>query len=35
VSSQGGDRKSALPEKRASALVDALADRLGRLSGHA
>jgi hypothetical protein len=35
VSSQGGDRKSALPEKRASALVDALADRLGQLSGHA
>ena len=30
VSSQGGDRKSALPEKRASALVDALADRLGQ-----
>ena len=35
VSSQGGDRESALPEKRASALVDALADRLGQLSGHA
>ena len=35
VSSQGGDRKSAFPEKRANALVDALADRLGQLSGHA
>jgi len=35
VSSQGGDRKSALPEKRAGAMVDALADRLGQLSGHA
>ncbi|MEW1952067.1 GTPase [Terrabacter sp. NPDC080008] len=34
VSSQGGDRKSAFPEKRASAMVDALADRLERLSGH-
>lgn len=35
VSSQGGDRKSALPEKRAGAMVDALAERLGQLSGHA
>ena len=35
VSSQGGDRKSALPEKRANAMVDALAARLGQLSGHA
>ena len=35
VSSQGGDRKSAIPEKRAGAMVDALADRLGQLSGHA
>ena len=35
VSSQGGDRKSPLPAKRADALVDALADRLGQLSGHA
>jgi hypothetical protein len=35
VSSQGGDRKSALPEKRAGAMVDALANRLGQLSGHA
>ncbi|KRF46307.1 hypothetical protein ASH01_22165 [Terrabacter sp. Soil811] len=35
VSSQGGDRKSALPEKRAGAMVDALATRLGQLSGHA
>jgi hypothetical protein len=35
VSSQGGDRKSAFPEKRAGAMVDALADRLGQLSGHA
>lgn len=35
VSSRGGDRKSAFPEKRAGAMVDALADRLGQLSGHA
>jgi hypothetical protein len=35
VSASGGDRKSAFPEKRASAMVDALADRLGQLSGHA
>jgi hypothetical protein len=35
VSSQGGDRKSAIPAKRASAMVDALATRLAQLSGHA
>lgn len=35
VSASGGDRKSAFPEKRAGAMVDALADRLGQLSGHA
>jgi len=35
VSSSGGDRKSAFSEKRAGATVDALADRLGQLSGHA
>lgn len=35
VSSQGGERKSPFPEKRAGAMVDALADRLGQLSGHA
>ena len=35
VSSQGGDRKSALPAKQAGAMVDALATRLGQLSGHA
>ncbi|WP_374971237.1 GTPase [Terrabacter sp. BE26] len=35
VSSQGGDRKAPISEKRASAMVDALADRLGQLSGHA
>jgi hypothetical protein len=35
VSSQGGDRRSPIPEKRAAAMVDALADRLGQLSGHA
>jgi hypothetical protein len=34
VSSQGGDRKSALPDKRAAAMVDALATRLAQLSGH-
>ena len=34
VSSQGGDRKSALSAKRASAMVDALASRLEQLSGH-
>jgi 50S ribosome-binding GTPase len=35
VSSQGGDRKAAIPAKRAGAMVDALAVRLGQLSGHA
>jgi hypothetical protein len=35
VSSQGGDRKSAISAKRAGAMVDALAVRLGQLSGHA
>lgn len=35
VSSHGGDRKSALPARRASAMVDALAARLSQLSGHA
>lgn len=34
VSSQGGERGSAIPEKRASAMVDALATRLAQLSGH-
>jgi hypothetical protein len=35
VSSQGGDRKSALSAGRASEMVDALAARLAQLSGHA
>ena len=35
VSSQGGDRKAPISEKRAAAMVDALADRLAHLSGHA
>ena len=35
VSSQGGDRKSAVSAKRASAMVDVLAARLAQLSGHA
>jgi hypothetical protein len=35
VSSRGGDNKSAFPAKRAGAMVDALAARLGQLSGHA
>ena len=35
VSSQGGDKKATISDKRAAALVDALADRLGQLSGHA
>lgn len=35
VSSQGGDRKAAIPSKRADAMVDALATRLAQLSGHA
>ena len=34
VSSQGGDRGAALPEKQANAMVDALATRLAQLSGH-
>ncbi|WP_219924567.1 AAA family ATPase [Nocardioides campestrisoli] len=34
VSSQGGDRRSALPTKQATAMVDALATRLSQLSGH-
>ena len=33
VSSQGGDRTSALPAKRANAMVEALAVRLSQLSG--
>jgi hypothetical protein len=35
VSSQGGDRKSAIPARQASAMVDTLAARLAQLSGHA
>lgn len=35
VSSQGGDSKSPISAKRASAMVDALAARLAQLSGHA
>ena len=34
VSSQGGDRKSALSNKQAAAMVDALVARLAQLSGH-
>ena len=34
VSSQGGDRSSAISAKKASAMVDALAARLAQLSGH-
>lgn len=34
VSSRGGDRSSAIPARRASAMVDALAARLAQLSGH-
>jgi hypothetical protein len=34
VSSQGGDRKSAISAKKATAMVDALAARLAQLSGH-
>lgn len=34
VSSQGGDRKSTISTKKASAMVDALAARLAQLSGH-
>lgn len=35
VSSQGGDRKSAVSTKRADAMIDALATRMAQLSGHA
>ncbi len=35
VSSQGGDRKSAVSAKRAGEMIDALAARLAQLSGHA
>jgi hypothetical protein len=35
VSSQGGERSSAISAKKASAMVDALAVRLEQLSGHA
>ncbi|WP_182376329.1 GTPase domain-containing protein [Nocardioides sp. WS12] len=35
VSSQGGDRKSAMPAKRSTQLIEALATRLAQLSGHA
>jgi hypothetical protein len=35
VSSQGGDRKSPIPAKRANTMVDALVTRLEQLSGHA
>jgi hypothetical protein len=34
VSSQAGDRNSAVSPKKASAMVDALATRLAQLSGH-
>ena len=34
VSTQGGDRKSPVSAKQASAMVDALATRLAQLSGH-
>ncbi|WP_347350682.1 hypothetical protein [Intrasporangium sp.] len=34
VSSQGGDRRSAMTAKHANAMVDALATRLAQLSGH-
>ncbi len=34
VSSQGGDRRSAISAKTASAMIDALAGRLAQLSGH-
>jgi hypothetical protein len=34
VSSQGGDRDSAISSKKASTMVDALATRLAQLSGH-
>lgn len=35
VSSQSGDRRSAMPPKRANAMLDALAARMAQLSGHA
>ncbi|MEO7448713.1 MAG: GTPase [Humibacillus sp.] len=35
VSSEGGDRTASTSDKRANAMVDALAGRLGQLSGHA
>lgn len=35
VSSLGGDRRSPIPDKKAAAMVEALADRLEQLSGHA
>lgn len=34
VTSQGGDRSSAIPAKEANAMVDALATRMAQLSGH-
>ena len=34
VCSQGGDRKSAMPDKRCAAMVDRLEARLSQLSGH-
>jgi hypothetical protein len=34
VAAQGGDKRSAMPDKQASRLVDALARRLEQLSGH-
>lgn len=35
VSSQGGDRASTISTKKANAMVDALAQRMAQLSGHA
>jgi hypothetical protein len=34
VAAQGGDKRSAMPDKRAARLLDALARRLEQLSGH-
>ena len=34
VCTQGGDKRSAMPEKRAASLLDALETRLAQLSGH-
>lgn len=34
VAAQGGDKRSAMPDKRATRLLDALARRLEQLSGH-